>query len=530
MVISWVIQRSQLRVYKYLFKSNSMPNDPLEPIPPDRASKLYRDHRLEDASFDTRSTIDEGLDIFVEWCNHINLTNMNNVRGRQLMQFKSYLKESTNRNTMSLNGVLCVLRRFLVYCVQIEAVERGVPDKVPISNVPDEEQVNYDKPSDKQVNESVAYLDKYEYASRRHVQFTLLKEVGFRVGEIRAIDLEDIDLDKKYIQMRHRPERDRPDVKGTPLKNGTDGEREVNISTDVAGLIHAYLTNPERYDVTDKFGREPLLTTDEGRVTISTIRRDLYKLTRPCVHADRCPHDRDIDTCDATINENASACPSSHSPHPLRRWSIEFQIDAGVPKEELVDRVDVSLSVLNKHYDTRSEKRKRKHRLETLSKVLPGYGDDSDTLDQIPDAIFDEDGLIDVEALMQLLPDDEISGDNTATVDVENHEDENQPINDEPSAETEAETKIVDEDQRNLSEFGMGSSGFSDPGSILVAITTALGISTTNRLHSELADLSHGDNGIPSPSRERAVKGFAAYTVYVMLVAINLALLGLVSA
>ncbi|MFW5905461.1 MAG: hypothetical protein ACOCUO_01280 [archaeon] len=78
-------------------------------------------------------------------------------------------------------------------------------------------------------------------------------------------------------------------------------------------------------------------------------------MNRPCVHANRCPHDRDIGACDAVLNANASECPSSHSPHPLRRWSIESQIDRGVSKELLTDRVDVSVPVLNEHYDSRSK-------------------------------------------------------------------------------------------------------------------------------------------------------------------------------
>jgi hypothetical protein len=47
------------------------------------------------------------------------------------------------------------------------------------------------------------------------------------------------------------------------------------------------------------------------------------------------------------------------------------QLDSGVPKEVLSDRVDVSVPVLEKHYDQRSEKRKSRRRREELGASLP---------------------------------------------------------------------------------------------------------------------------------------------------------------
>jgi len=49
------------------------------------------------------------------------------------------------------------------------------------------------------------------------------------------------------------------------------------------------------------------------------------------------------------------------------------QLDEGVPKELLSDRVDVSVPVLDKHYDQRSEKRKSRRRREALEATLPQY-------------------------------------------------------------------------------------------------------------------------------------------------------------
>jgi hypothetical protein len=121
-----------------------------------------------------------------------------------------------------------------------------------------------------------------------------------------------------------------------------------------------------RHAVTDGFGRDPLFTPSKGRCSMTTIRRGFYKLTRPCEYDPNCPHDRELAECEATKTSHAAYCPSSFTTHPLRKWVIMSQLDAGVPKELLSDRVDVSVPILDKHYDQRSEERKSRRRREAL--------------------------------------------------------------------------------------------------------------------------------------------------------------------
>ena len=73
------------------------------------------------------------------------------------------------------------------------------------------------------------------------------------------------------------------------------------------------------------------------------------------------------------MSRNASGCPSSFSTHPLRKWAIMSQLDAGMPKEILSDRVDASVPVLDNHYDQRSEERKSRRRREELEAHLDQY-------------------------------------------------------------------------------------------------------------------------------------------------------------
>lgn len=116
-----------------------------------------------------------------------------------------------------------------------------------------------------------------------------------------------------------------------------------------------------------------MFTTSAGRIARATIRRDFYKLSRPCTYTGECPHDRSLTECEATKSSKASQCPSTFSTHPLQKWAIMHQLDEGVPKEILSDRVDVSVPILEKHYDQRSEERKRQQRRTVLEDCLDEY-------------------------------------------------------------------------------------------------------------------------------------------------------------
>ena len=527
-------QNSVAEFYKQLDDkrvASAMAEHELEPITPEKAEEIYLKERREDASYETYETIEKGVDLFVEWCNEVEIENMNEINGRQLTEYKNWCKDTSDNSIISLNGLLSNLRRFLVHCVQIEAVSAETPDKTPVPNVPDDEDVNYEKPTSEEVEAAIEYLETYEPSSRRHVEFKLIREIGFRVGAIRAIDVGDVDIDEQVIELYHRP-ADEEDEKGTPLKNKSDGERHVNISASLTELIGDFMDNPDRHDVTDRYGREPLLTTRYGRPDTDTIRRDLYKLTRPCIYGNHCPHDRDMDACDAANNEHASKCPSSHSPHPLRRYSIETQIDRGVAKELLTDRVDVSVPILNKHYDLRSKERKRKHRLKVYEKLFDGYGDQSETLNanQITDGLVDEDGMIDPQALLRLQSDDETpetASDSDGAVPSEIVE---VVASEGETTETQEPTEEPDDDQLSLSEFSGSPTAVVGPGTAAAAGTAALGSQTAGRLHRELEAMSPGENGVTTPSPGRAAKGVAGYALFVAMLAVNFGLLGIVPA
>jgi hypothetical protein len=64
------------------------------------------------------------------------------------------------------------------------------------------------------------------------------------------------------------------------------------------------------------------------------------------------------------MRESAFSRPVSL--HPLRRSSITYHTNRSWPKEKLSERVDVSVAVLNKHYDARTKEGEREGRKEYI--------------------------------------------------------------------------------------------------------------------------------------------------------------------
>jgi site-specific recombinase XerD len=328
----------------------------LQPISPGRAKEMYLEARKHEVSESTLSGYHYRLKHFVRWCaEEASIDNMNELTGRQLQEFKTWRRDENGLKPITLRGQLDALRIFLRWCESIDAVEKGLHDKIvmPVLKKDDEQSEEILRSED--AEKVLAYLRRFEYTSRWHVILELLWHTGIRLGALYSLDVDDYDSEKERLEIRNCPDR------GTPLKNGNEGERIVALTPDVCRIIEDWIEH-QRPEATDEHGREPLLTSERGRLGKSCIRDAVYKATRPCYYGEECPHDRDTDDCEAAQYGGYSKCPSNVSPHAIRRGSITRHLSEDVPEKVVSDRMNVGQDVLDKHYDKRTEEQKVEQR------------------------------------------------------------------------------------------------------------------------------------------------------------------------
>lgn len=330
-----------------------MSTDDLEPIEPRTAQELYLDHKASQCSDVTVQSHEYRLNYFVSWCADNGIDNMNDLSGRNLHQYRLWRKAEGDLNKISMQTQMSTLRVFVKWCGSIEAVDPDLYNKVLVPQVNGEEEQRDVMLDAEHADEILQQLSKYHYASRNHVLFALLWETGMRIGAARSLDLCDVDVEERCLELAHRPER------GTTLKNGQGGERLVAISAELAELLGDYIEDT-RCEITDDHDRAPLLAGNQGRLSRSTIRRIVYQLTAPCYLNQECPD------CNA---DSDAKCPEAVNPHAIRRGSITHFLTCDVPVEIVGDRMDVSRKVLDKHYDRRPEEVKLEQRRRYLDNI-----------------------------------------------------------------------------------------------------------------------------------------------------------------
>lgn len=246
---------------------------------------------------------------------------------------------------------------FLRWCENAGLIHPGTTDRVSIPTIPPDVQVSHVRITEPEARAVLDYLSTYEYASRQHAEFFVLWETACRVSGLIALDVEDFVTGENKLVFENRRETD------TPLKNGPKSERNVTISDELVGLLTDYIEG-KRPDVVDEYGRNPLFCTDTKRVSRQRVYKNVTGYTRPCVYANHCPHDRDPNECEAGKKKRAFGCPSSVNSHPVRRGSITHHLNVGWPKQKVSERCDVSMEILEKHYNEQTKEDERENRKE----------------------------------------------------------------------------------------------------------------------------------------------------------------------
>ncbi|MBZ6494233.1 MULTISPECIES: tyrosine-type recombinase/integrase [Natrinema] len=335
-------------------------SDDLEPMTPTEGVEAFLAHRKPSVAESTYYNNQTTLEQFTAWCSDNEIDNLNDLSGRDLALFVAHRREKVKPITLQKN--LSAIREFLSWAADIEAVPEGLNEKVHAPVVPDGSESRSIKLERPRAEKILEYLDRYEYASRDHVIMAILWRTGMRLSALRSIDLDDLEGDQFAIYLKHRPETD------TPLKNKDRSERWVFLGPEWYSVVSEYI-KVNRIETTDDYGREPLLTTKQGRISGGSIRNTVYRCCQPCFVAD-CPHDRDPETCEAVGAASVpSKCPSTRSPHAIRRGAITGHLLEDVPPEIVSDRMDVSLDVLYQHYDARQPDEK----MEQRRKFLEGF-------------------------------------------------------------------------------------------------------------------------------------------------------------
>lgn len=337
----------------------------LDPITPAEAKKMYLNARKHEIAKSTIEGYHYRLKQFIRWCEEEEgLDNLNELTGRGLQRFKTWRREDGDLKPVTTESNLDTLRLFLRWCESIDAVEPNLHKKVealmPTLDKSDE-QADSILTTD-EAERLIRYQRKYEYASRPHVIAEILWHTGIRLGALRALDIDDYDGEEERLRVRHRPDTE------TPLKNDNEGERVLALSVEVCRVIEDWL-DQYRHNVTDEHGREPLLTTRNGRIDSSTVRHTVYEFTRPCYYSSECPVGREPEECEATEYKYYHRCPSNVSPHDIRRGSITHFLTEDVPETVVSDRMNVGQDVLDKHYDKRDEETKAEQRRGYLEDV-----------------------------------------------------------------------------------------------------------------------------------------------------------------
>jgi site-specific recombinase XerD len=317
----------------------------LEPLTPTEGVDRYLAHREGYVRDATLETYEYSLAEFVGWCEENGIEYLDELSGRDLDDYERAQRQGVAQTTVK--NRLKDLRMAVRYWDRIETVATGLAEAVPVRYPDKRAEVSDETLHWEEAAPLLEWWGRPGHAgSRTHALLEFAWNTAARVGGIRALDRRDYDSETGVVWFRHRAGT------GTPLKNGRDGERVVSLSERVVDALDRYLEE-YRTDVRDDAGRSPLFTSEWGRPAVSTYRQWVYRLTQPCAYG-ACPHQRDPETCEATERQHESKCPSSRSPHPVRKGSISWHLANRVPISVVETRCDASREVIRRHYDMRS--------------------------------------------------------------------------------------------------------------------------------------------------------------------------------
>jgi site-specific recombinase XerD len=291
------------------------------------------------------------LNRFAEFLDDKNIRGAENITSDDLQRFREVRLDEVA--VITARQDMMTVKQLIRFGQHVGAVTDGLAELVRIPSVNEEDEVADEILTREEATAALDHLATYDYATARHVSLLLCWRTGIRISGLLALDLNDLDTARPALELRSRD--------ATPLKNRKRSERDVAIREETASVLTDYI-DTNRPDVTDSDGRDPLLASEQGRLSSSTVQRYIYTATRPCVYSGECPFGYSPETCDARSWNGSSKCPGSVSPHVVRAGYVTAALNSGQPRDVTGDRTDMGSDVLQRHYDraTREEKAERR--------------------------------------------------------------------------------------------------------------------------------------------------------------------------
>jgi len=185
---------------------------------------------------------------FVETCEALGVESTSEIDGNTLNEWKDERRADVKQITLHNN--VKHLRVFIRFLQRRELAEPGLVDKITVPPVDRQQAVSEERLHLEQYEGMYDYLSTYEYASRNHALLHLMWHTGCRISGALALDIGDLDLARNTIKFRHRVDT------GTPLKNNSKSERNVNVSDELVTTLRDYIEG-RRTDTLDEYDREP---------------------------------------------------------------------------------------------------------------------------------------------------------------------------------------------------------------------------------------------------------------------------------
>lgn len=339
---------------------------------PTAAGEYWVNKRKIDHSENTIYSNRKDLSPFLTWCDENDIDRVGDLSEWIIEHYEQYAHARDDWGKVTVKNKLQTLKQFLEFLGEKGAFDGYLHAAVEVPNLDRADEVNREKWNKTDALPQIQFMRNSTkwYGTFEHVVIEIAWFVGRRVQAISGLDLSDYTrvpddddpADGPYLDFKHRGDQ------GTRLKNELDSEDPVEISEAVADVLDYYISR-ERNDKRDDNGREPLLTTRQGRASIGKIRGATYIATQPCIRVS-CPHGENAKKCDFRKRDHASKCPSSRSPHRIRTGSIQWQLDQGIALEDVSDRVDASVDTIRRHYDVPDDREKMENRRRKYTGVL----------------------------------------------------------------------------------------------------------------------------------------------------------------